>query len=520
MSALLTVEGAVKRFGGLVAVRSLDFVLEQGVIASVIGPNGAGKTTFFNCIAGFYRIDEGRILLDGTEIHRLPSHQIAHLGLARTYQNIRLFNGMTTLENVLVGEHQHLDTNWVQAIFRTRAVKNEEEAAIREANRLLEFVGLKGKSEWQASSLPYGDQRRLEIARALATRPRLLLLDEPTAGMNPNETAEMTGLIRRLRDDLGITILLIEHEMRVVMGISDRITVLDYGERIAEGTASEIQQDARVIEAYLGRAATPKPADAGPVVAGGPAPPPPPPPGELTAMVLLEVNDLHVYYGSIHAIKGVTLIVNQGEIVTLIGANGAGKTTTLNTICGLLKPRQGFVRFDGNDLASVGPHHMVGRGIVQVPEGRRVFARLTVEENLRMGAFTVNDKAQVAAGIDRAYTMFPRLKERAQQLAGTLSGGEQQMLAMGRALMSSPRMLLLDEPSMGLAPNLVEFIFETIVRIHATGTSVLLVEQNALQALTIADRGYVIQSGTVIMSDTASALAANEDVRRAYLGEI
>ena len=270
MSALLTVEGAVKRFGGLVAVRSLDFVLEQGVIASVIGPNGAGKTTFFNCIAGFYRIDEGRILLDGTEIHRLPSHQIAHLGLARTYQNIRLFNGMTTLENVLVGEHQHLDTNWVQAIFRTRAVKNEEEAAIREANRLLEFVGLKGKSEWQASSLPYGDQRRLEIARALATRPRLLLLDEPTAGMNPNETAEMTGLIRRLRDDLGITILLIEHEMRVVMGISDRITVLDYGERIAEGTASEIQQDARVIEAYLGRAATPKPAATGPVVAADP----------------------------------------------------------------------------------------------------------------------------------------------------------------------------------------------------------------------------------------------------------
>jgi branched-chain amino acid transport system ATP-binding protein len=254
VSSLLTVEAATKRFGGLVAVRNLDFVLETGMIASVIGPNGAGKTTFFNCIAGFYRIDEGRIVLDGTEIHKLPSHQIAHLGLARTYQNIRLFNGMTTLENVLVGEHQHLDTNWVQAIFRTRAVVREEEAAVLEANRLLEFVGLKGKAEWQASSLPYGDQRRLEIARALATRPRLLLLDEPTAGMNPNETAEMTGLIRRLRDDLGISILLIEHEMRVVMGISDRITVLDYGERIAEGTAAEIQTNARVIEAYLGRA--------------------------------------------------------------------------------------------------------------------------------------------------------------------------------------------------------------------------------------------------------------------------
>jgi branched-chain amino acid transport system ATP-binding protein len=237
-------------------------------------------------------------------------------------------------------------------------------------------------------------------------------------------------------------------------------------------------------------------------------------------MAMLEVSNLHVYYGSIHAIKGVSLTVEQGEIVTLIGANGAGKTTTLNTICGLLKPRVGSVTFEGQDMASVGPHHMVTRGIVQVPEGRRVFARLTVEENLKMGGYTVDDKAKIKEGIDNAYVMFPRLKERAQQVAGTLSGGEQQMLAMGRALMSSPRMLLLDEPSMGLAPNLVEFIFETIVKIHSQGTSVLLVEQNAAQALSIANRGYVIQSGGVIMADDAKLLAQNEDVRRAYLGEI
>ncbi len=237
-------------------------------------------------------------------------------------------------------------------------------------------------------------------------------------------------------------------------------------------------------------------------------------------MALLEINDLHTYYGKIHALRGVSLSVDQGEIVTLIGANGAGKTTTLNTVSSLLVPKSGSVTLDGEDLTHVAPHELVTRGVVQVPEGRRIFAQLTVEENLLMGAYTVDDDKLVAEGVANAYAMFPRLKERRRQIAGTLSGGEQQMLAMGRALMTKPRILLLDEPSMGLAPNLVEYIFETIERIHAEGAAILLVEQNAATALTIAHRGYVLQTGRIILSDSAAGLAANEDVRRSYLGEI
>jgi branched-chain amino acid transport system ATP-binding protein len=492
----LVAQGLSMQFGGVRAVSNLAFETAPGRITSLIGPNGAGKTTALNMLSGFYTPSAGAFRLGETALAGLPSYAIARRGVARTYQTSQLFGSLGVEDNVALA----LGRGTLGMLFGARRHAAPELRA--RARALLDFCGWRGDPATPAADLPHVDRRLVEIARALATDPEVLLLDEPAAGLSREDKERLASLLQRIAAG-GVGVLVVEHDMELVMGISDHVVVLDAGQHLAAGTPAAVQADPRVRQAYLGEA-----------IAGGAAP-------RRGAdgtprEEILGVGALVAGYGAEPVLHGIDLQVRRGEVVALLGANGAGKSTLMRALAGLHRPVQGGIHLHGQELTRLAAELIVRRGLVLVPEGRQVFPELSVIDNIRLGAFQqpAGREARVAQMFDR----FPRLRERQHQRAGLLSGGEQQMLAIARGLMARPQILLLDEPSLGLAPKVIAELLAALDALRQEGMTILLVDQMASLALALADRAYVIEGGRIVAQGTADEIASDGALARAYLG--
>ncbi|MEW5420936.1 ATP-binding cassette domain-containing protein [Amorphus sp. 3PC139-8] len=491
----LDVEDVSISFGGVKAVQGLSLSAEPGRITSIIGPNGAGKTTALNLIAGYYTPDSGRVMLGDENLTGLPSHQVARAGVARTYQTTQLFEHMSVLDNLLM------------AMVRGRVTASDLGVSLetserrRKAESLLAFVGYRGDIRALAGALAHIDKRLVEIARALSFDPEIVLLDEPAAGLGEEDTAHVARLLQQLAE-AGITVILIEHDMSLVMGISDHVLVLDSGRKISEGKPDLVRKDPMVLAAYLGEGV-----EAMPVRAVS----------ERRGKVAFAVEGLTASYGASEVLHGLDLSVSTGELVAVLGANGAGKSTLMRAVSGLHRPVGGRIVFQGEDIQAVPANRIARRGLVLVPEGRQVFPELTVVQNIRLGAYG-RQPADLDEQVERMLDRFPRLRERQGQRAGLLSGGEQQMLAIARGLVARPEVLLLDEPSLGLAPALIQELYTILAELRDAGATILLVDQMAEMALAIADRAYVLSSGTIVAGGTPTEIRDSRLLEEAYLG--
>jgi len=493
----LRAENISMHFGGVRAVTGLSFTVKPAAITSLIGPNGAGKSTVINMLSGFYTPTEGQIFMDEVQIQGKSAYAIARAGIARTYQTSQLFGSLSVLDNVALALPRG-DLGALLSDYQVRSLRARWRAA-----RLLRWCGYEGRLQQLADSLPHVDRRLVEIARAMATDPDVLLLDEPAAGLSREDKQRLALLLRRIAD-AGIGVVLVEHDMALVMDISDQIVVIDAGEFLASGNPAEVQNNPEVKKAYLGEAGRVKRDSTR--TSGTPE----------DAPEILSANGLTAGYGAEPVLHGVSLSVRKGHTVALLGANGAGKTTLMRSFIGLHRPVQGQIQLASRDISTHSTEQIVRHGLVLVPEGRQVFPELSVLDNIRLGAFLTPDGREKR--VEEMLCRFPRLRERQYQRAGLLSGGEQQMLAIARALMAKPTVLILDEPSLGLAPKIIDELFEVLHQLREEGMTLLVVDQMAALALALSDEAYVLEGGRVAAHGPSSRIASDPALAKAYLG--
>jgi ABC-type branched-subunit amino acid transport system ATPase component len=508
----LQLHGLTRLFGGVAAVNDVSLQVPAGAALGIIGPNGAGKSTLVGLISGALAPSSGRIELFGHDVTRLPAEARTRLGIGRTHQIPRPFARMSVRENLQLAAWQ------VHAQASVQSVRQDCE-------RILERTGLADVADRIAGELPLLRRKRLELARALALRPKLLLLDEIGAGLVEAEVQQLIALIQALRDEVQ-SVVLIEHVMEVITACCGECAVLAQGRLLLQGRTAEVLRDARVAAVYLGTgggaagAVARVEAAQSRAVAGAPL---------VTAIdavavaatdteLLLEVRDASVDYGGVHALRGVTLEVRAGQVVALLGANGAGKTTLARAVSGAVRLGGGEIRFAQQVISGLAAESIAARGIAHCLEGRHIFATLSVEENLLLAAPAVT-RAERQRRVEQAYAMFPVLAERRDKPGTAMSGGQQQMLAIARALMAGPRLILFDEISLGLAPIVVDQLFEVLQRVRASGVAVLLVEQSVDRALAVADYGYVLAQGRLRLQGTPQQLANAAELRALYVGE-